>query len=90
MKIAKTLTKTGGVRDLPDDAEIVIVVERGWSGDEWERYTHVMCQRVVRRFGQAYVLSTGWRLRRGDEGVKWARGWTGPAADALRAAVALS
>ena len=26
---------------------------------------------------------------RTDEGVSWVRGWTGPAADALRAAVAL-
>lgn len=44
------------------------------------------------RFRKTAHVTFGWgpkRLLRSDEGTLWARGWEGPAADALRAEAAL-
>lgn len=78
----KGLTRTGGVRDLANGAAVVIVQNLLFAGPA------VVEQHVVNHYGQAYVGDK--RLHRHLEGVSWARGHSGPDADALRAAFALA
>lgn len=55
------------------------------------RASRVKIRRRISRGVEVFRLhAVGTRLRLVDEGIRWARGWKSQAANALRAAVAMS